>query len=150
MNLNFESRLQSCGIRPTAVRLLVLEALGEQDRAFSLSELEAKLGTVDKSTIFRALTLFWEHNVVHSVEDSQGQTRYALCDEECHCHEHHGGFGYLHAHFECERCGRVYCLRHVALPSVEMPEGFHLHTASYVLGGLCPQCSRTAKCLHKD
>lgn len=150
MKINLEAKLAAHDIRPTAVRLLVLEALGEDNRAYSLSELEAKLGTVDKSSIFRTLTLFWEQNVVHRIEDSQGQTRYAPCSEGCLCHDHHEGLADLHPHFECERCGRVWCIREEALPEVALPEGFHLHTASYVLRGLCPKCSRTAKCAHHE
>ncbi len=141
-----EAKLVAHGIRPTAVRLLVLQAMGDDNRAYSLSELEAKLGTVDKSTVFRTLTLLWEHNVVHSIEDSQGQTRYALCEEGCQCHEkHHEGLHDLHPHFECERCSRVWCLRDDALPLVALPPGFHIHTASYVVRGLCPECERFCK-----
>lgn len=148
MNLEYEEKLLAHDVRPTAVRLLVLEALGHDGRAYSLTELEAKLGTVDKSTIFRTLTLFRDHNLVHSIEDRQGQTRYAPCEEGCQCHEAHGDLEYLHPHFECERCGRVYCLRDVELPAVTLPHGFHLHTGTYVLSGYCPACARLAHCVH--
>lgn len=142
MKLDLEAKLAAHDIRPTAVRTLVLEALGTDDRAYSLNELEAKLGTVDKSTIFRTLTLLWEHNMVHRVEDSHGQTRYAPCIEGCHCHDHHEGIHDLHPHFECEHCGRVWCLRSENIPSVKLPEGFYLHTAALVLRGICSQCHR--------
>lgn len=142
MKIKLEEKLLAHDVRPTANRILVLEALGSDGRAYSLSELEAKLGTVDKSSIFRTLTLFLEHNLVHSIEDSQGQTRYAPCEEGCQCHEHHHGLHDLHPHFECERCQKVWCLREENVPPVDMPAGFHLHTASYVLRGLCPDCSR--------
>ena len=45
-------------IRPTAIRVLVLRTLLEMKQAMSVSDLEAQLDTVDKSTIFRTLTLF--------------------------------------------------------------------------------------------
>lgn len=151
MKIDLEAKLLAHDIRPTAVRLLVLQALGDDNRAYSLSELEAKLGTVDKSTIFRTLTLMWEQNVVHRIEDSQGQTRYAPCAEGCRCHDHHHeGLHDLHPHFECERCAKVWCLREAELPVVPLPEGFHLHTAAYVLRGLCPSCQRYAKCSHEQ
>ena len=149
MKENYERLLAEHDVRPTAIRLLVMDALGTDGRAYSLSELEAKLGTVDKSSIFRTLTLLHEHNLVHRVEDSQGQTHYAPCAEGCHCHDSHGGMDDLHPHFECERCGRVWCFRESALPGVQLPEGFHVHTASYVLRGLCSSCMRKAKCAHE-
>lgn len=40
-------------IRPTAIRVLVLRTLLEMKQAMSVSDLEAQLDTVDKSTIFR-------------------------------------------------------------------------------------------------
>ena len=136
------------GIRPTAVRLLVLRALTEADCALSLSDLEARLMTVDKSTIFRSLNLFLANHLVHGVEDGTGQMKYALCDDSCHCGEDiHAGLSDLHTHFFCEHCRRTFCLRGLPIPAVDLPEGFHLHTANYVLKGLCPACSRRRHCV---
>lgn len=44
-------------IKPTANRLLVLREMLAADRAFSLLDLEDRLVTMDKSTIFRTITL---------------------------------------------------------------------------------------------
>lgn len=142
-----EHIFQRRGVRPTALRLLVLRALVEADCALSLTDLEARLMTVDKSTIFRSLTLFLEHHLVHAVEDGTGQTKYALCDDDCHCGEDiHAGLSNLHTHFFCERCRRTFCLRGLPVPAVDLPEGFHLHTANYVLKGLCPTCAARHAC----
>ena len=46
-----ESRLQKAGIRPTAVRILIMDALGKLDRPISSLELEMRLDTVDRSSI---------------------------------------------------------------------------------------------------
>ncbi len=144
---DFEQIFQQRGVRPTALRMLVLRALKEADCALSLTDLEARLGTVDKSTIFRSLTLFLEHHLVHVVEDGTGQTKYALCDDGCHCGENlHAGLTDLHTHFFCERCRRTFCLRSLPVPAAALPEGFHLHTANYVLKGLCPACAAAHAC----
>lgn len=129
-------------IRPTAVRLLVLRTMKSAASALSLTDLEARLGTVDKSSIFRTLTLFLAHHLVHAVEDGTGQMKYALCSDDCHCGEDvHAGLSDLHTHFFCERCRRTFCLRGLPIPQVSLPDGFHLHTANYVLKGLCPECA---------
>ena len=53
-------RLEKKGVKPTAVRILVLKAMLESPCALSLIELETLLGTVDRSTIFRTLNHFLE------------------------------------------------------------------------------------------
>lgn len=135
--------LESRQIKPTAVRLLVLSALEKAECALSLSDLEARLGTVDKSSIFRTLSLFLNHHLVHTVEDGSGMLKYALCPPDCHCGEaDHEGLEDLHTHFRCERCGKTFCLRSLPVPQVQLPPGFCLTSANYVLVGYCPDCAR--------
>ena len=50
------------GIKPTSNRILVVKALAAEDYPSTLTELESHLISVDKSGIFRALTLFREHH----------------------------------------------------------------------------------------
>ena len=139
---SFVRMLGQRGIRPTANRLLVLRVLAAENCALSLVDIEARIGTVDKSSVFRVLTLFLSHHMVHCVDDGTGMMKYALCSPHCHCgEEHHHGLGDLHTHFRCERCGRTFCLRGLPVPSVPLPEGFVLNSANYVLVGLCPECS---------
>lgn len=47
----YAERLEKKGVKPTAVRILVLKAMMEASYAVSLVELETLLGTVDRSTI---------------------------------------------------------------------------------------------------
>ena len=54
-----EERLEAKGIRPTANRILVLKALGEAGHPMSLTDLETQIESMDKSSVFRTLTLFW-------------------------------------------------------------------------------------------
>ena len=46
-----ERKLNDRGVRPTAVRLLIFKSMVEYPQAFSLSDMETVLETVDKSTI---------------------------------------------------------------------------------------------------
>ncbi len=132
-------------IKPTSVRVLVLNELERADCALSLTDLEARLGTVDKSSIFRTLSLFLSHHMVHSIDDGTGMMKYALCEPSCHCGEDgHGGTDDFHTHFRCERCGRTFCLRGLPVPAVALPKGFSLRTANYVIVGLCAECSHKA------
>ena len=124
-------------IKPTAIRMLVLRAMASVDYAVSLPDLEGLLPTVDKSSIFRAITLFHAHKLVHGIDDGSGSVKYALCREECSCE-----LPDLHVHFCCERCGRTVCIGNSPIPMVTLPAGFVLHGATYVMKGLCDKCSR--------
>jgi len=130
-----EERLEAKGIKPTANRILVLKALDEAGRPASLADLEAQIESMDKSSVFRTLTLFLEKDIVHSFEDGRGVINYELCTEEGHC-DHSDA----HIHFYCERCHRSYCMEHINLDRVPVPEGFEPHAYSFVIKGICPHC----------
>ena len=71
--------LEHHGVKATANRIVVVKALAAADRPMSLSELEYQILTIDKSGVFRALTLFKEHHLVHVIEDGGDGVRYELC-----------------------------------------------------------------------
>ena len=129
-------KLHLRGIKPTAMRLLILRAMLDTNRALSQHDLEETLQTVDKSTIFRTVMLFMEHHLVHAVDDGSGALKYAVCSDDCTC-----SVSDQHVHFYCEGCHRAFCFRQQAVPVVEAPEGFVLHGVNYVLKGLCPACA---------
>ncbi len=131
------SRLESKGIRPTANRILVMKTLMGEQNPQSLSNLERKMVSMDKSSIFRTLTLFLEHDVVHAFEDGRGVLCYELCEEKGAC-DHHDG----HIHFYCESCQRSFCMKDIHIPSFELPEGFYPHSISFVIKGECPDCRK--------
>ena len=131
------SRLESKGIRPTANRILVMKTLMGEQNPQSLSNLERKMVSMDKSSIFRTLTLFLEHDVVHAFEDGRGVLCYELCEEKGAC-DHHDG----HMHFYCESCQRSFCMEDIHIPSFELPEGFYPHSISFVIKGECPDCRK--------
>lgn len=131
------SRLESKGIRPTANRILVMKTLMSEQNPQSLSNLERKMVSMDKSSIFRTLTLFLEHDVVHAFEDGRGVLCYELCEEKGAC-DHHDG----HIHFYCESCQRSFCMEDIHIPSFELPEGFYPHSISFVIKGECPDCRK--------
>ena len=78
-------KLDRRGIKPTAIRLLVIKAMMQAERAVSLLDLETLLDTVDKSTISRTIALFLSHHLIHSIDDGSGSLKYAVCDNSCNC-----------------------------------------------------------------
>ena len=59
-------------IQPTAIRILVLQAMLKAGRSVSLLDLENMLDTVGKASIFRIITLFLSHHLIHSIADGTG------------------------------------------------------------------------------
>lgn len=127
--------MQLHGVKPTANRIVVAKTLMVEHRPLTMTELEERIGTIDKSGIFRTLTLFKERNLVHVLEDADG-TRYELCHSHSHLEDND-----MHLHFHCERCGCTICLEEFPIPAVNLPQGFTMQSANFVINGLCPKCS---------
>ena len=126
------------GIKATANRLLVIKALANEQYPLSIRELGLRMVTLDKSSIFRVLTLFREHHLVHAIEDGAGETKYELCLSHNPKHDED-----THVHFVCEHCHHIYCLHDTPIPAVSLPKGYVVHTANYLIKGLCPNCAST-------
>ena len=138
---NCSQLLEEHGIKPTANRIVVVRELARSLRPATLAELEAKIQTIDKSNIFRALTLFREQRLVHVIEGGSEGVRYELC----HSHDH-AVDNDMHIHFHCEHCGETVCLEDLAIPEVQLPEGFLMQSANFVIKGLCPKCQKHHVC----
>ncbi|MDE5653057.1 MAG: transcriptional repressor [Muribaculaceae bacterium] len=128
--------LEKGGVRPTANRILVIRALLESDSPLSMSELECRLETMEKSSVFRVLNVLLEHDLVHALEDGRGIVKYEVCHGEGHC-----SISDMHAHFYCESCHKTFCFENVGVPDVGLPEDFHIRSINFMLKGLCPRCS---------
>lgn len=131
-----ERILNEHGIKPTANRLLVLKALAESNRPVTMAELEDTIDTIDKSGIFRTLTLFNENHLLHQIDDGCEGVRYELC------HAHGDVDDDRHVHFHCEVCHRTFCLEEIPVPAVALPNGFQPETVNYMIKGVCPQCAK--------
>lgn len=130
------ARLTAAGVRPTANRILVLHALAVAQGPLSLAELERRLLPMDKSSIFRALTVLRGAHLLHAFSDGDGAQRY----EVCHCADAEHDTDH-HVHFFCQQCRRTFCMESVPLPEVELPEGWRASSASYMVSGVCPECA---------
>ena len=123
-------------IKPTAIRLLILRTMIRGNETVSIADIERYLPTVDKSTISRTLSLFLFHRLIHCVDDGSGSVKYAVCEDDCDC-----AVEDEHTHFYCEGCHRTFCLNHIHVPVVTLPDGFSLNSVNYVIKGLCPECA---------
>lgn len=133
---NTREILVAAGISPTPVRLLVYKCLASKGIPMSLSDLEIALDTVDKSTISRTLSTFKDHHLLHAFNDGSGSVKYEICFSKNHDLEND-----RHVHFRCINCGETICLTTIKIPEITLPEGFLANDMSFVVTGLCNNCS---------
>lgn len=137
----YDEELAAAGIRLTALRSLIWRTLRQRMRnAFALADVEELLYPMDKSTIFRTLTLFSEARLLHLIDDGSGCQKYCIC----HCHDtrnHHG-----HVHLSCVKCRRTWCLDDVPIPVVDVSPDFMVRETEYVVKGICAQCRKSMGC----
>lgn len=137
MDISDEQSLINAGVRVTAVRLLIWRQVRHGfDNAFSLSDLEEALPTVDRSTLFRTLTLLADAHLLHDIDDGSGKQKYCVChvDDTRHCTGH--------VHLTCRLCHRTFCLSNVRIPMVALPDGFQPEETEYLIKGICAECSK--------
>lgn len=134
--------MESHGIKPTAMRLLVYRELERARHPLSLKDLEERMVTAERSTIFRTLTLLHEHHLIHAIEDGSGAMKYELCHSEGDCTSDED----QHPHFYCEQCRRTFCLHDTPLPHVPLPPGFHATATNLLIKGICAECLAIHRC----
>ncbi len=132
-----EENLKAHHIKPTAMRLLVLEYLLVRESAVSLTDLYKDFEKSDRTTIYRTLKIFEDNGMVHSIDDGTGVPKYALCSDACDAGEHNDA----HIHFHCEKCGKTYCLPKFRIPGFELPKKFSKSEVNLVVKGKCADCA---------
>ena len=128
--------LEQHDVKPTANRIVVARTLAGAAHPMTLAELENRILSIDKSGIFRSLTLFRDHHLVHVIEGGAEGVKYELC--RSHDHEHDDD---QHAHFCCDACHQTFCLDATPLPDIALPEGFTPRAVSVMVHGVCPDCA---------
>jgi len=118
-------KLESRNIKPTAMRLLVLEYLVEQH--FNKS---------DRTTLYRTLKTFEDKGLVHEIHDLSGSAKYALCADDCSCTYPDD----VHVHFYCNSCKKTFCFPDRPVPSISLPEEYQPLSGDFVINGICPAC----------
>lgn len=129
---HIENILTEADIKPTAIRIMVMKEIIDYNRPFTLADMENRINTMDKSTLFRTLTLFLEHKILHDVDNGNGSKIYCRCE----CAPIHTS----HIHFTCTSCGETFCIKDIDISNIPHPKGFIVNEMNYVMKGLCPKC----------
>ena len=90
-----EEHLAEHGVKPSAVIILVWEQAVRQQETFTLCDMEELMPHMDRSSIFRALRLFTEHQLLHEIDDGTGQQKYCVCRCTKNSHLYHIHFKFI-------------------------------------------------------
>ena len=137
---DFREVLSRSRIRPTPLRLQVLETLGSKDRAWQAREILDAIRVrrpVNKVTVYRILDDLTRLGLVRKLPSEGAAAHYELA-----C-EHHPP----HPHFQCQTCGEVQCLEPVPLERIWReinPLGNRADRLEIRVAGLCAKCQDSA------
>ena len=140
MNSSIIKTLEESNIKPTPMRMLVLEQLIIKKQNLSLSEIEELLYPADRITIYRTLQTFVKHGLAHSIDTLNNGSIYALCSKDCPPEAHQDN----HPHFYCELCKKVTCNNDFVVAIEHQPNApeYRINKVEITLKGLCPDCAR--------
>jgi Fur family transcriptional regulator, ferric uptake regulator len=125
--------------RRTRGRSHILAALIAARRALTHTEIEAVLPpdvVLDRVTLYRILEWLNEHNMVHRVAGADRAVRFAFSGDNSAV----ASKAEMHAHFQCDTCGRVVCLDAVQTKLPKLENGFTARKADVLVHGQCDQC----------
>ena len=131
-----QAMIKQTGARSTAARGTLLNTLLAADHALTHNEVEQVLADsnseIERVTLYRVLEWLVDHELAHKI---LGADRVWRFNAQRHPVPRH-------AHFNCTRCGRVFCLENLSpVLAITLPPGYLMQKAEISLQGLCPACS---------
>jgi Fur family ferric uptake transcriptional regulator len=130
-------RLDEAGYRSGAARREVIELLAEEPCAVTALEIDRRLDSVGRASVYRTLDQLDRLHLVQRVEIGGDAAGYERVDAEQH-----------HHHLVCEECGRLapFADRSLeqAIEAVSRTADFEVEAHDVVLRGRCPDCKTAA------
>ncbi len=122
--------LQEKGIRPSMIRIMVLEYLLEHRIHPTVEEvygaLLEKAPTLSKTSVYNTLHLLAEKNMILEITIDPAKVRYDADTS-------------LHGHFKCDQCGEVWDFA-VGQVQTSLSKEFDIKTKEIYFTGLCNKC----------
>lgn len=126
-------RLDSAGYRSGASRRRVVELLAGERCALTALEIDRRLDSVGRASVYRTLEQLEQLHLVQRVDIGGDAAGYERADPEQH-----------HHHIVCQRCGRLEPFASPALEKsieqISREVDFEIAAHDVVLRGLCPGC----------
>jgi len=140
--MDIDSYLEKHNLRKTRGRVEVLKIFSKSEHALSQPDLENKIKSVDRTTLYRILYDFVNSGILHPVLSGSGKIFYSLCREEsCKRGKHEDN----HVHFECKKCGNIFCFNDIKIPRLKIKKSFVTDSVDYKISGTCKKCNKGKK-----
>lgn len=127
-------RLDEAGFRSGGSRRQVIELLGEERCALTALEIDRRLESVGRATVYRTLEQLERLHLVQRVEIGGDAAGYERLDPDAH-----------HHHLVCEDCGRLVPFASEelerAIDAVGRRSDFAVAAHDVVLRGTCAPCT---------
>lgn len=143
---NIREQLRDAGLRITAARVAVIEALlsaaGPLSHAEIVELLDGSAG--DPATVFRNLTTLTEAGL--AVRSDLGDRVWRFAAKRSSASN-----GHEHPHFLCSECGTVECMPILELrarPGERVPRSVRNRDAEVQIKGLCDDCADAVDASH--
>lgn len=131
------ARLRKRGLKLTAPRKAILEALRNHHHPISVQELHGRLpqGVCDLATAYRLMRSLEQSDLVRSYDFGDKVTRFELLREASEAHHHH---------LVCVRCSGVVEIEECTITDLEQAlacrHGFKAVSHRLEFFGICPGC----------
>jgi len=123
--------IESVQARATLARVSVLAELIEADRPLSHQEVLQRIDPpLDRVTAYRVFDWLETMGLAHRVNLIDRVTRLSV-SRASPCH----------AHFQCDQCGKLFCLSEALIDQRRLPEGFVLRAVDVMVKGTCAGCA---------
>lgn len=126
------------GIKPTKMRIGILQFLMLQDTAIGLQNIRAAFlksrfpkKSANRTTFYRVIKKFEEKGIVHRIDDGTGIIKFALSKKE----------GDTHMHLHCINCNITKCLEN-QISKESLPKGYEIADINMVIKGFCEKCQK--------
>jgi Fur family ferric uptake transcriptional regulator len=131
---NWQSILQTAGLKVTPRRIAVLSALAQADAPLDVEKVKKQVNTqMDTVTVYRIIEALLHAGLVKRIDFQEGKFRYEL-------NQHH------HHHLVCRSCEKVIpfaesqCLG-ISDAEIKKKFGFQVNDHSLEIFGKCHRCS---------
>lgn len=130
-------RLDEAGYRSGAARREVIDLLAAEPCAVTALEIDRRLDSVGRASVYRTLDQLERLHLAHRVEIGGDAAGYERVDPDRH-----------HHHLVCERCGRHAPFADPslerAIEAISREADFDVAAHDVVLRGRCPDCKTAA------
>jgi Fur family transcriptional regulator, ferric uptake regulator len=130
-------RLDEAGYRSGASRRKVVELLSNEGCAVTALEIDRRLDSVGRASVYRTLDQLEQLHLVQRVEIGGDAAGYERIDSAQH-----------HHHLVCEQCGRLSPFTdpslELAIEAISRDADFEVAAHDVVLRGKCPDCKTAA------